>query len=117
MDSDQQPSQQLNNQRPGVGAGQVARKVAQIVWLIVVLIVLILAIRVVFSLIGANTDNQFASIIYSISEPFIVPFRGLLQVGEYQLGVSRLEFETLVAMFVYLLAGWGITAVVKVLSR
>jgi YggT family protein len=117
MDSDQQSPQPVNNHRQSVGAGQVARKIAQIVWLLTVLILLVLAVRVVFSLIGANTDNQFASFIYAVSEPFVDPFRGLLQVSEFQIGVSRFEFETIVGMFVYLIAGWAVTAVVKVLQR
>ncbi|RYF29738.1 MAG: YggT family protein [Chloroflexi bacterium] len=95
----------------------VISKIAQIIWLIVVAIVIFLVIRVVLSLVGANQDNDFASFIYNITFSFVEPFRGLLQVGEYQIGVSRLEFETIVAIFVYVLAGWGVTAAINVLRR
>lgn len=97
--------------------GPIISKIAQIIWLIVVTVVIFLIIRVVLSLIGANPDNDFASFIYNITYSFVEPFRGLLQVGEYQIGVSRLEFETIVAIFVYVLAGWGITAAINVLRR
>jgi uncharacterized protein YggT (Ycf19 family) len=90
---------------------------AKIIWLVVVVVLLLLAIRVVFSLIGANPDNQFASFIYAVTTPLVEPFKGLLQVGEYQIGVARFEFETLVAMFVYLMAGWAITAVIRISGK
>lgn len=116
MDQDQRPvASEVRS--PAPRPGYVAAKIAQVIWLIIVLILILLAIRVVFALIGANLDNAFASFIYNVTEPFVLPFRGLLQVGEVQYGVSRFEFETLVAMFVYLMVGWGITAAVKVLSR
>lgn len=102
---------------PTLRPGYAAAKVAQIIWLIIVIILILLAIRVVFALIGANLENPFASFIYSATELFVEPFRGLLQVGEIQYGISRLEFETLVVMFVYLMVGWGITAVIRVLGR
>lgn len=96
--------------------GNVGAKIAQVVWLVVVIITIFLAIRVVFALLGANLENPFAAFIYNLTEPFVWPFRGLLQVGQVQYGVSRFEFETMVAIFVYMLAGWGITAVIRTLS-
>ncbi len=105
------------HREPSIRPGRILSKLAQVVWLVVVIIVLLLIVRVVFALIGANAENQFASFIYGVTVPFVEPFRGLLQVGEYQIGVSRMEFETVIAIFVYLVAGWGITAAIKVLSR
>jgi uncharacterized protein YggT (Ycf19 family) len=95
----------------------VAAKIAQIIWVIIVIIVILLSIRVVFALVGANLDNPFASFIYTVTEPFIAPFRGLLQVSQAEYGVARFEFETMIAIFVYLMLGWGITALINVLSR
>lgn len=83
-------------------------KVAQVVWFIVGVIVSLLLLRAALALLGANLTNQFASFIYSLSEPLVAPFRGLLQIGEFQAGVSRLEIETLLAAAVYALIGWGI---------
>lgn len=95
----------------------VAAKIAQIVWLIIVIIVIFLSIRVVFALVGANLENPFASFIYAVTEPFVAPFRGLLQVSQVEYGVARFEFETMIAIFVYLMLGWGITALINVLTR
>jgi YggT family protein len=68
-------------------------------------------------LLGANLANGFASFVYSVSDPFVAPFRGLLQVGEFQAGVSRFELETVVAILIYALIGWGIAAAVRLGSK
>ena len=126
MDPNQQPYEPTRNNTPilppssgrrAPGIGQVVSKIAQIIWLITVIIVILISIRVVFALIGANAENQLASFVYSASEPFVEPFRGLLQVGQFQVGVSRFEFESVIGIFVYLLAGWGITAAISILKR
>lgn len=72
----------------------------------------LLAIRIVLSLLGANTANAFASFIYGITGLFVAPFQGLFG---YKLvaGVSRFEIETLVAMVVYALVGWFIVKLME----
>lgn len=92
-------------------------KVAQVIWFIVGLIFAILLVRFVLALLGANLDNAFASFMYSISDPLVAPFRGLLQISEFQAGVSRFEIETLLAGFIYLLIGWGIVKAVELARR
>lgn len=96
---------------------QQVSKAAQIVWFIIGVIVSLLALRIVLALLGANLNNAFASFIYDITEPFVGPFRGLLQIGEFQAGVSRFELETVVAILVYLLIGWGIASAVRLASK
>lgn len=93
-------------------------KVNQIVWFIFgVFIILPLALRVLLALMGANTTNAFASFIYSYTALFVAPFRGLLQVGEFQAGVSRFEFETLIAIVVYALLAWVVTAGINLVKK
>ncbi len=89
----------------------------RVVWFITALVVTLLLMRVVLALLGANLDNQFANFIYVLTDPFVAGFRGLLQVSQFQAGVSRLEIETLVAALVYTLIGWGIASAVQLLSR
>jgi len=96
---------------------QQVSKIAQVVWFITGIILAILALRVVLALVGANLNNAFASFIYGLSEPFVAPFRGLLQIGEFHAGVSRFELETVVAMIVYVLVGWGIASAVRLGSK
>lgn len=92
-------------------------QVVRVVWFLVGIIVTFLLIRVVLALLGANLENQFANFIYVVTDPFVVVFRGLLQVGEFQAGVSRLELETLVAALVYGLIGWGLASAIRLFSK
>ena len=89
----------------------------RIVWFLVGIVVALLLVRVVLALLGANLENQFANFIYVITDPFVAGFRGLLQVSQFQAGVSRLELETLVAALVYTLIGWGVASAIQLLSK
>ncbi|MEP7205042.1 MAG: YggT family protein [Candidatus Saccharibacteria bacterium] len=89
----------------------------RIVWFLVGIVVTLLLVRFILALLGANLENAFASFIYSLSDPFVYGFRGLLQVGQFQAGVSRLELETLIAALVYSLVGWGIVSAIRLLSK
>lgn len=77
----------------------------RVVYLIGGIIVGLLAIRFLLSLLGANRNNAFADFIYDVSQPFVAPFFGLFNYTP-QYGVSRFEFETLVAIIV-----WGLLTV------
>lgn len=92
-------------------------KAAQIVWFIVGVITSLLLLRAALALLGANLNNQFANFIYVLTEPLVGPFRGLLQIGEFQAGVSRLEIETLLAAAVYALIGWGIVKAIALAKK
>lgn len=92
-------------------------KATQIIWYIAGVIVTLLIVRAILALLGANLENAFANFIYVLSDPFVAPFRGLLQVGEFQAGVSRLEIETLLAALVYTLIAWGIAKAVELARK
>lgn len=92
-------------------------RAVRIVWFIVGIVVVVLLVRVVLALIGANLENQFANFIYVVTDPFVAGFRGLLQVGQFQAGVSRLELETIVAAVIYTLIGWGFVSAIRLLSK
>lgn len=79
----------------------------QIVWYFVGLIEILLMFRFLLKLFGANTGAGFTNFIYTISRPFIVPFTSVFGVSKVE--GSLFEWTTLLAMFVYLLIGWGIT--------
>lgn len=52
--------------------------ISSIIYIIGGLIEAILGLRIVFQLIGANPTNQFVSMIYDISTPFVAPFSGIV---------------------------------------
>jgi hypothetical protein len=78
----------------------------QVVWYILGLIEVILAFRVLLRFIGANPNSGFVALIYGISAPFALPFRGIVRASSA--GTSVLEWTTLIAMLVYVIIAWGI---------
>lgn len=88
-----------------------------IIWLITGIILFLLAFRFVLSLLGANTTNAFANFIYDASQPFVAPFFGLFSYNNINYGVSRFEIYTLVAMAVYAVIAWGLTALININRR
>lgn len=72
----------------------------------------VLAIRLVLSLIGASVTNIFTEFIYSVTQPLISPFYGVL--GRYS-GYKKpmLEIEVVIAILVYALIGWLIVKIIN----
>jgi len=89
---------------------------AQIVYLIGGFIVTVLAIRFLFSLLGANRGNGIADFIYDASQPFVSPFFGLFNYTP-QFGIARFEFETLVAILFYGLITAGLVSLLTLGRR
>ena len=88
-------------------ANYAVSKIVQIVYYITGLIIAILGIRFVLQLLGASRGSTFVDLIYSITEPLVAPFYGIFQ-NAISYGNARLELESLFAMIVYLLVGWAI---------
>ncbi len=78
----------------------------QVVWYILGVIEVLLAFRFVLKLLGANPAAGFSSFIYGITYLFAAPFLNVFGIS--QVAGSVLEWTTLLAMFVYLVIGWGI---------
>lgn len=81
--------------------------VARVVYTISGIITTLLALRFILVLLGANPANSFANFIYDITRPLVAPFFGLFSY-QTTLGIARLEFETLVAIVVYMFIAWVI---------
>ncbi len=79
---------------------------------------ILLAFRVVLKLTGASISNAFVGLIYGLTGIFILPFKGIFS-RQYAQGVetsSIFEPETLVALIVYAVLGWGIVKLIRILS-
>jgi len=88
-------------------------RATQIILLPFLFIEAVLGLRVVFKLIGVNTANPFATLLYSVTAFLVAPFAGLF--GSPALGNMVLEISTIIAMIVYLLIAWGLERIVYVL--
>ncbi len=108
---------------PGISTGSPQRtyeakkaifRVYQIIWYILGVIEVILAFRVVLKLLGANAGSGFTNFIYMVSNPFALPFAGILGVT----GISDMTFEwsTIIAMVVYAIVAYGIVALFQMVK-
>jgi hypothetical protein len=86
----------------------------QIVWWVVGFIEVLIAIRFVLKLFGAN-PAPFVRFMYDLTWPLVAPFHGIFNTA--QEGRSVLEPESLVAMAIYVLIGWGIVSLIRLINR
>lgn len=63
------------------------------------IITTLLGLRIVFQLLGANTDNAFIALLYGITDIFVWPFNGIF--GEPTYGRAHLDTSALVALIIY----------------
>lgn len=78
----------------------------QVIWYILGLIEVLLAFRFILKALAANPTSGFTNMIYTLSTPFSLPFRGIFPQVVTQ--GSIIEWSTLVACVVYLIAAVGI---------
>jgi len=87
----------------------------QAVWLVAGVVDALLAIRFVFKLLGASTQASFVTFIYDLTQVFVAPFHGIFNTVAS--GRSVFEPESLVAIAIYSLIGWGLASLVRVTTR
>lgn len=78
---------------------------ARIVSIVTGIILTLLAMRFIFSLLGANKDSAIGNFVYSVTEPLVAPFFSLFNYST-EFGISAFEFQTLVAIVFYAFLGW-----------
>lgn len=64
-------------------------------------------------LIAANPNSEFAQFIYAITEPFMLPFRGLTATPAA--GGIVIEIPALIAIIVYALLAWVVVKLIWLL--
>ncbi len=82
----------------------------QIIWYVLAVVEVVIGFRVAFKAIGANPFSGFVSLIYAISDPLTIPFRGIIRSNVY--GNSVIEWSSMIAALVYLLIAWGIISLI-----
>lgn len=97
-----------------VGGSRLGARLAEALYTITSLLVLLLLARFTLLLLGANAGNGFVNFIYTTSYPFVAPFFGILNHA-YAFGVQGFEFESLIAIAVVSVAGWGIAQLASLL--
>lgn len=90
-------------------------QVVAVIWWIVGLFEILIGIRLLLKLFGANPASAFVSFMYNVTWPLVAPFHGIFNTT--QEGRSVFEPESIVAMLIILLLGWGIISLMRLLSR
>lgn len=86
----------------------------QIVWYILGVIETLLIFRFLLKALGANPFSGFTFFIYSLSDPFALPFNGIL--GTTVIGALVFEWSTIIAIIVYALIAWGIVYLLQIVK-
>ena len=89
-------------------------RAVQVTWFVTALIATIIALRFALKLLGASPQAEFVGFIYGVTAPLVAPFRGIFP--DTAQGFFVFEPSSLVAMVIYLLIGWGIVALIKILT-
>jgi uncharacterized protein YggT (Ycf19 family) len=95
--------------------GSTNYRAIQIIWWVVGLIDILIAIRFLLKMFGANTTAAFVRFMYDLTWPLVAPFHGIFNTA--QEGRSIFEPESLVAILIYALIGWGIVSLIRLMSR
>lgn len=98
---------------PPVGPPYSYRAV-QATWFVIALIATLIALRFALKLLGASPQAEFVGFIYGVTAPLVAPFRGIF--ADSAQGFFVFEPSSLVALVIYLLIGWGIVALIKIIT-
>lgn len=93
---------------------EAAYRIDALVWYVIGIIETLLVLRMLFLLLGARVTG-FTAWLYDITAPLIAPFRGIFPTPT----IEGAYFDTvsLVAMIVYALIGWAITALIDAIAN
>ena len=87
---------------------------ARLVWFVATVVNVLCGLRFALRLLGASTASPFVTLVYSISDPLVAPFRGIFpQTGS---GPFVWEPAALVAIVVYSLIAAGLVALFRILA-
>jgi uncharacterized protein YggT (Ycf19 family) len=92
---------------------EIAQRVSGLITLGVSLLNILIVMRYLLELLVASPFNPFASLVYSITEPFMSVFQGLVRSPIF--GEVTPELNTLIAIMVYSLLGWIATRLIRIL--
>ena len=103
------PAQTSNVNVTDSGPGYVTTGPGPLYWarrvlsLVFGVLVTLLILRIVLLLLVANPGNEIVGFIYSVTEPFVAPFRGIFQFDVVVSGDRALDIAALVALI-----GWSL---------
>jgi uncharacterized protein YggT (Ycf19 family) len=89
----------------------------RILSLLFAVLFVLLGIRIFLLLFVADPDNDIVNFVYSVTEPFVAPFRGMFQFDEVVAGARTLDVAALAALIGWLLIYVLIMAILRLGDR
>lgn len=89
-------------------------RAVQVIWFITSVVTVLIAIRFVLKVLGASLQSGFVTFIYGMTDALVAPFRAIFPGVSTQ--SSTVDVASLVAIVVYALVGWGLVAMVKLIT-
>jgi uncharacterized protein YggT (Ycf19 family) len=92
--------------------------VRRLVGILFGVVVTLIAIRFILLLLGANAGNAIVDGIYSFTEIFVAPFRGIFRLDQVSpAGFSVIDFSALVAIIAWSLIALLVIAILRIPDR
>jgi uncharacterized protein YggT (Ycf19 family) len=99
-----------------VERGRGAARISQVVDYIFYVIYALLAIRFLLALLAARQRAGFVQLIYTVTDPFYAPFRGIVAEPTAESG-ARFALSILLAIVVYALLHMGINELLRLIAH
>jgi uncharacterized protein YggT (Ycf19 family) len=80
-------------------------------------LITLLILRIVLLLLVADPDNSIVDFVYTVTEPFVAPFRGMFQFDAVASGSRTLDIAALVALIGWTLIYALIMAILRLADR
>lgn len=79
---------------------------SQVIWYILGIFEMLFAFRFLLKALGANPNSGFTNFIYSLTDPLVNPFGGI--VAPVASGNSIIEWSTGIAALIYFCIAWAL---------
>lgn len=89
-------------------------RISQLIWLIAGIVDGLLVFRFILKLVAADPSSGFANFVYSITNPLVAPFGGIVALPPTQTG-SVFDFAALFAIAVYTIVAVVIIQLLRIL--
>jgi YggT family protein len=98
---------------PSAGGRVLVARISGIIWLLFGILNGLIGLRILLKLIAANPTTDFARFVFSVTDPFLAPFNGL--VGSPAVNANVFEISAVIAILAYTLLAWVIVRLFKLL--
>ena len=96
--------------------GPSVTKVNRIINYVFVILISVIFIRLLLKALGGNPGNAFVNFIYTLTEPFVMPFLTVFSVPVISTSIGILELGSLVAIAFYVLLNYAIVKLIWIVT-